>query len=121
MKNPSIRIEWNKQIFEGLFYIGKNFIDLHLPMGNFRIPSEVKKPRSQKSHHEEGLQAPMPGKIIKVFVKTGDKVKKGDLLLILEAMKMEYKVLAPQDGSIQKIFFKEGERISQGEELVEIL
>ncbi len=121
MKDSRIKLKISKETFEGFYYSGKNFVDLHLPFGNFRIPLEMKKSRnSQKSHHEEGLQAPMPGKIIKIFVKAGDQVKKGDLLLILEAMKMEHQVMTPQDGTIQKILFKEGERVSQGEELVEL-
>lgn len=48
------------------------------------------------------ITAPMPGKVIKVAVKEGASVKKGDLLLIVEAMKMENNILSPQDGRVKK-------------------
>jgi len=78
------------------------------------------KKRSKTQAHEGGLEAPMPGKIVKVLVKEKQTVQKGEILLILEAMKMEHKIVAPHDGKIRKIFYQEGERVSQGEELVEI-
>jgi len=62
----------------------------------------------------------MPGKVLKVFVTPGHQVKKGDPLMILEAMKMEHQIKSPIDGEVKKILFKEGERVSQDEELVEI-
>ncbi len=49
------------------------------------------------------LKAPMPGLIINVSVNTGDEVKKGDTLLILEAMKMENVIKSPRDGKIKKV------------------
>lgn len=103
------------------YYISKDFIDLHLPEGNFRVynPSS-KKRKANKEQAEGGLTAPMPGKVVKIFVKEKDAVKKGDLLLVLEAMKMEHKINSPQTGKIKKIFFKENDRVSLGEELIEI-
>src|SRR6056300_174720 len=53
-----------------------------------------------------GLVAPMPGKVVDLKVKTGSKVKKGDTLVILEAMKMEHQVKAPEDGKITKVLIK---------------
>ncbi|MCE9625072.1 MAG: acetyl-CoA carboxylase biotin carboxyl carrier protein subunit [Deltaproteobacteria bacterium] len=47
-------------------------------------------------------------------------VKKGDLLMMLEAMKMEHKILSPSDGTVKQVFFKEGERVAQDVELLEI-
>ena len=49
------------------------------------------------------IKAPMPGLIINVSVKVGDEVKKGDTLLILEAMKMENVIKSPRDGKVKKI------------------
>ncbi len=51
----------------------------------------------------QSLKAPMPGLIINVSVKVGDEVKKGDTLLILEAMKMENVIKSPRDGKIKKV------------------
>ena len=58
---------------------------------------------SKSSSAVQSIKAPMPGLIINVSVNIGDEVKKGDLLLILEAMKMENAIKSPRDGKIKKI------------------
>ena len=57
------------------------------------------------------LKSPMPGKVIKVLGNIGSEVKKGDVLLIVEAMKMENNLCAPRDGTIESIDVKEGEMV----------
>ena len=70
---------------------------------------------------EEGdPKAPMPGKIIKVLVKEGQDVEKDAPLVMLEAMKMEHKVVAPFSGRIKKVVHNEGDQVPLGEVLVEI-
>jgi biotin carboxyl carrier protein len=77
--------------------------------------------RSRKKEEVEGnLISPMPGKIFKIFLSEGQEVKKGEVVLILEAMKMEHSIKANQDGIIKKIFFKEGEQVTDSVLLVEI-
>ncbi|HYD56723.1 MAG TPA: acetyl/propionyl/methylcrotonyl-CoA carboxylase subunit alpha [Burkholderiales bacterium] len=66
------------------------------------------------------LVAPMPGKVIKLLVEPGAKVKKGDDLLILEAMKMEHTISAPADGVVKEIHFGAGEQVLEGAQLVTI-
>lgn len=66
------------------------------------------------------LKAPMPGKILEVFVKTGDTVKAGDTLLILEAMKMQNAILASTKGVIKKVLVKEGDATSKSDLLIEL-
>ena len=65
-----------------------------------------------------GLAAPMPGKIISVEVTTGQDVAAGQLLLILEAMKMEHRVLAPRDGVVGEIRAAAGDQVGGGDLLV---
>ncbi len=60
------------------------------------------------------LKSFIPGTIIKVAIKAGDKVEPGDLLMIFEAMKMQNKVYCPFPGVIKEINVKEGERIPKG-------
>ncbi len=64
------------------------------------------------------LAAPMPGKVIQVLVEAGAKVRKGEPLLILEAMKMEHTITAPADGVVKEIRFAAGEQVLEGAELV---
>jgi biotin carboxyl carrier protein len=66
------------------------------------------------------LTAFIPGTIIKVFVKEKDKVKKGDPILSLQAMKMNNIIIAPVDGSIKKIYVKPGEVVVKNYLLVEM-
>ena len=56
--------------------------------------------------------SPMPGNLTKLKVKVGDKIKEGDVLAIVEAMKMENQVLATIGGEIKEIYAKEGQQIS---------
>jgi len=60
------------------------------------------------------LTAPMPGKVAAVFVKTGDAVKAGDALMILEAMKMEHTIAAPVDGVLAAVNFDAGDQVEEG-------
>ncbi|BES63907.1 biotin/lipoyl-binding protein [Gottschalkiaceae bacterium SANA] len=71
------------------------------------------------SKESEQLLAPLPGKIFDVMVSTGAKVKKGDLLLIIEAMKLENEIFAPRDGVIKKLNKNKGESVASGESLLE--
>ncbi|MCL2887642.1 MAG: acetyl/propionyl/methylcrotonyl-CoA carboxylase subunit alpha [Betaproteobacteria bacterium] len=68
---------------------------------------------------EGGLLAPMPGKIIALVAKEGDKVEKGAPLVILEAMKMEHTIVAPAAGTVKSFRFSIGEQVADGVELVE--
>ncbi|HEY8363352.1 MAG TPA: DUF2118 domain-containing protein [Tissierellaceae bacterium] len=84
-------------------------------------PKEEPKIEKQEvvvSEGQEVIEAPMPGNILKVMVKPGDKVKAGELLLILEAMKMENEILAPRDGVVVSVNTKEGATVSTGDKLV---
>ena len=58
------------------------------------------------------VKAPMPGSIMQVNVAVGDKVKKGALLCVLEAMKMENEIMAPQDGVVASVEVKKGDSVT---------
>ena len=73
---------------------------------------------SEVSGSGTAVKAPMPGTILKVNVTAGQSVKAGDIMFILEAMKMETSIVANQDGVIDKIYVKEGEQVNQGDLLV---
>lgn len=57
------------------------------------------------------IKAPMPGTIVKVNVKAGDSVKRGDVLCVLEAMKMENEIMAPADGTVAGVNVSAGESV----------
>ncbi len=61
------------------------------------------------------ISAPMPGTILDVKVKVGDKVNKGTLIAILEAMKMENEILAPQDATVASVDVTKGQTVNSGD------
>jgi 3-methylcrotonyl-CoA carboxylase alpha subunit len=71
--------------------------------------------------HGSGLTAPMPGKIVALLAKPGQKVDKGTPLLILEAMKMEHTITAPAAGTVKSFCYAAGEQVSDGATLVEFV
>lgn len=58
------------------------------------------------------VKAPMPGNIVKINCKTGDGVKRGDVLCLLEAMKMENEIFAPCDGTVKAVEVSQGESVA---------
>jgi 3-methylcrotonyl-CoA carboxylase alpha subunit len=67
-----------------------------------------------------GLVAPMPGTVRRIVAKAGSSVARGDVILILEAMKMEHAIRAPREGTLVKIFHREGDLVEAGTVLAEI-
>lgn len=68
----------------------------------------------------ETVEAPMPGTILSIDVKEGDQVKAGQILVILEAMKMENEIVAPRDGKVAAILTNKGASVNTGDKLVSI-
>lgn len=77
-----------------------------------------------ESNHESAtvdiLKSPMPGKVIKVMAKMGQLIKKGDLLIIVEAMKMENNILAPREGVIEEVSVKEGDMVDGNKIMIKL-
>jgi len=77
-------------------------------------------PQPAKATDGETITAPMPGTIIKYEVQKGDQVTKGQTLLILEAMKMENRIVAPRNGVVKQIAKSAGDHVKRGETLIVI-
>jgi biotin carboxyl carrier protein len=73
-----------------------------------------------EGHRGKGLVAPMPGLVLRVGVKEGDRVKTHQTLVVIEAMKMEHSIEAPHDGVVKKVHCAEGGRVTEGQLLVEL-
>lgn len=67
---------------------------------------------------QEVVEAPMPGNILRIEVQEGKSVKAGEVLLILEAMKMENEILAPRDGKVVSIATTTGSSVNTGDKLI---
>ena len=78
------------------------------------------KPSSLSDQGEGAFVTKMPGKVIKIFVKENETIKKGQALLILEAMKMENEIKSDRDGIIKSVNVKEGQALEQGISMLEV-
>lgn len=87
----------------------------------FRASVTPKLARKGGRHRDHSMSAPMPGVVLKLFVKEGQEVSKGDPLLILEAMKMEHQLTAPYDGVVEKIGCSAGDLVQPGIDLISVL
>jgi 3-methylcrotonyl-CoA carboxylase alpha subunit len=66
------------------------------------------------------LNAPMPGRVIRLLVAVGDSVEKGQPVAVLEAMKMEQRFEAPRDGVVIAVHVREGEQVPEGTRLLDL-
>ena len=82
--------------------------------------SEVEKPAESAAGSASSVSSPLPGTINKINVSEGESVSKGDVLLVLEAMKMENDIKAPNNGVVNKIHVDSGDNVNTGDPLVDI-
>jgi biotin carboxyl carrier protein len=81
---------------------------------------EVKTPGKAKKPIDKMVKSPMPGSVVKLNVKQGDTVKEGDILIIVEAMKMENELRSPGNMKVKKVHVKEGEQVEGFAPLLEL-
>jgi 3-methylcrotonyl-CoA carboxylase alpha subunit len=74
----------------------------------------------ESARPEGRLAAPMPGKVVSILVKAGDKVTQGQPLAVMEAMKMEHTLSAPRDGEVAELLYAPGDPVSEGAELLRL-
>jgi len=80
-------------------------------------------PRTHEFHATAavgGLTTPLPGVVVSVAVTVGSRVRAGEVLMVIEAMKMEHTISAPHDGTVRAIHFVLGDRVPEGSELLEL-
>ena len=103
-------------------YISTKHFDVRqkLPFNDIQLKVLPRFVDPNTSSIEGGLLAPMPGKISEVLIKKDQKVKAGQSLMIIEAMKMEQTIKSPNAGKISKIMVKKGQQVENGESLLVI-
>jgi pyruvate carboxylase subunit B len=121
IKKGQLKLKIGDRIIKSMITEGDKekyvFVDGHV----FKVkPVELTGKKRTKKKEEGDLSSPISGKVIGVKIKKGNIVKKGDVLMIIEAMKMEYLIRSPFDGKISKVNFKENDQIEIGQNTVEV-
>lgn len=97
---------------------GKNYQVTVSPSGSISSVTSTPKPQTPAAATTTTVDAPLAGNIFKLKVKQGERVEEGDVLMILEAMKMETEVRAPRSGQVLQILVKEGDSVALGDQLL---
>ncbi len=87
---------------------------------NFKIEPDYTAPSSNTSALGGGMSAPMPGNVVAVLVKVGDRVQAGDTLVVIEAMKMEHKIVADKAGTVTQLPYGVGDSVEENLQLAMI-
>ena len=113
-KESGIDIEIDGQRFFSKITKSNETVVVHMPWGDAVLEILPRFVLPGSEIQAGGLIAPMPGKVIDLKVKVGSKVKKGDTLVILEAMKMEHQVKASEDGKVSKLLIRKDDQLENG-------
>ena len=113
-----IDAEFNGKRHYSRITIKDNNILVHMPFGDVNLEIKPRFVMPGSENIQGSLSAPMPGKVIALNVKKGSKVKAGDVLVILEAMKMEHSIKALEDGVVSKILISKNDQVENGAPLM---
>ncbi len=96
------------------------FLNINTSLYQTRISEKFKNRKSYQPADPKIILSFIPGTVLNIFVKAGDSVKKGDDLMILDAMKMQNKLKCPMDGKVKSIAVIKGAKVSKGTVLIEL-
>jgi acetyl-CoA carboxylase biotin carboxylase subunit len=106
---------------KGLFRVTYKGFEFMVERPDMAIPETVTFAETGSLNNDPGnIVSPMPGKVLKINVSEGDNVKKGQVLMVVEAMKMENNILCPKDGVVDKLLVKEGDMVDGSARLVHL-
>jgi 3-methylcrotonyl-CoA carboxylase alpha subunit len=121
VRESALAWHWGVQAGRAQVYWQGQVAHVFTPEGAARI--ELIDALAQAGHEaqEAGrLSAPMPGKIVSFLVQAGERVRKGQALALMEAMKMEHTIAAPADGEVQELLYAPGDQVAEGAELLRL-
>jgi 3-methylcrotonyl-CoA carboxylase alpha subunit len=112
---------WQGQIYRAEIYKHKEQIYIFMNQGFIQLGLIDELTHAGESQSHAGrLTAPMPGKILSFAVSAGDTVKQGQILAVIEAMKMEHTIQAPSAGKVSQLLFAPGDQVTEGAELLRL-
>lgn len=118
IKPGHLKLTLGDKIIKAIISLGQEERYIFLEGDVYHIKRAVHTTKSRDTRDE--IRSPISGKVIKVLARENTLVHKGDALMIIEAMKMEYRITAPYTGTITKIHFRENDQIDMGVAPLEI-
>lgn len=115
-----LRVEINQSSYKAIVEHHHNTFTLYNEEGSLSIQHFEWEPSNSNTSHKGQLTAPMPATVVAVLKNAGARVKAGDSLIVLEAMKMEHTIHAPHDGILEEIFYTVGSQVHEGAELLSL-
>jgi biotin carboxyl carrier protein len=119
MNNHKIEIFTHQNEFNQFIVQNKGY-RYKVQLNRYENPSSINAKRKDRMDGEQIVMSPLHGKIYKIHASETLQVKKGDVLMVIEAMKMENRILAPEDGKLEHILVKEGQQVSEDTPLVKL-
>ncbi|NOZ84065.1 MAG: acetyl-CoA carboxylase biotin carboxyl carrier protein subunit [Epsilonproteobacteria bacterium] len=116
---PAAILKQRNRIIKSDYFVGKETM-VWIDSEEYCI-SEIKKERKakkSKSSKKMSIDSPLPGVITKVAVNSGDQIEEGDLILVIESMKMANEIKAEFSGTIKTILVKEGDQVAMSDKLI---
>ena len=96
------------------------FLNINTSLYQTRLSEKFENRKSYKPADPKIILSFIPGTVLNIFIETGDTVRKGDDLMILDAMKMQNKLKCPMDGKVKSIAVEKGAKVSKGTVLIEL-
>ena len=122
IKHGHLKIKLGDRVIKGIITEGEREKFVFVDGDVFKVrPVELSGVKKTREKERGDLSSPISGKVVRVKVKNGDMVKEGDVLMVIEAMKMEYLIRAPYKGKVKKVNFNENDQIEIGQNTVELV
>ena len=96
------------------------FLNINTTLYQTRISTKFENRKLYKPADPKIILSFIPGTVLEIYSKAGNEVKKGEVLMILDAMKMQNKLMSPMDGKVKLITVKKGDKVSKGTVLLEL-
>jgi len=117
----AVQLQWGEQRLRAQVYVVKDKLHVFADVGSASVHFINPLAHAAQGAAASGnLSAPMPGKLLSFAVKVGDRVKAGQALAVMEAMKMEHTVAAPSDGTVAELLYAPGDQVHEGAPLLRL-
>jgi 3-methylcrotonyl-CoA carboxylase alpha subunit len=120
IKKGQLKLELGDRVIKGIISEGEDYKFVFIDGDVFKVKRIELTGRKKAEKKSGDLYSPISGTIVSIKVKQGDQVKKDDVIMVIEAMKMEYLIRAPYDGLVKNISFKVKDQIEIGQLTAEL-